>query len=444
MRREVIVRSEKRRLPLSKKIENPMKKIENTREVPKLHRGFMIFIAGVIALAAVSCGRSDLRTMRVSGQGLDFYPDSTRVLVFPYGADYRFESPVASAFIVDGAFSLSFHDSITRVYEMAVEEEIFKGSFQIYPFFSDGELLYFSFRRRFETMRVEVSGSPDNEEIYLYRNQWENLYEPIDSITCAIKEWIKAKYGEDRFPEEGSADYIRLGKEFERVSALSDSIFEAADYDGWQNDRIRCHPTLAGLFEISTALEREARIAKNDAGHRIDTTWLNLYNDYHDRYPDSWLVQRTDKLLAAVDRLAPGAPFPDFTAPSLDGERHRLGELIEGQIAVLDCWASWCLRCRRHSIELIPIYEQYRERGFTVVGVAREYDDLDDMQRAIEKDGYPWIQLYDLDGAEGVWDLYGLSSAGGGIFLIDREGRIVEKVSDVAQVRRYLEEQLGK
>lgn len=79
-----------------------------------------------------------------------------------------------------------------------------------------------------------------------------------------------------------------------------------------------------------------------------------------------------------------------------------------------------------------------------MVGVAREYDDLDDMRLAIEKDCYPWIQLYDLDGAEGIWDLYGLSLAGGGIFLIDREGRIVEKISDVEQVRRYLEEQLGE
>ncbi|HIW65340.1 MAG TPA: TlpA family protein disulfide reductase [Candidatus Alistipes intestinipullorum] len=100
--------------------------------------------------------------------------------------------------------------------------------------------------------------------------------------------------------------------------------------------------------------------------------------------------------------------------------------------------------CRGHSIELIPLYEKYRDRGFTVVGVAREYDGLDDMRLAIEKDGYPWVQLYDLDNAEGVWDLYGLSTAGGGIFLIDREGRIVEKVADIESVRNYLEEHLGR
>ena len=93
-----------------------------------------------------------------------------------------------------------------------------------------------------------------------------------------------------------------------------------------------------------------------------------------------------------------------------------------------------------------------------VVGVAREYDSLDDMRAAVEKDGYPWIQLYDLDGAEGIWNLYGLSTAGGGIFLIDSlyglstagggiflidsEGKIIDKFDDTAAIAAWLEANL--
>lgn len=154
------------------------------------------------------------------------------------------------------------------------------------------------------------------------------------------------------------------------------------------------------------------------------------------------MVRSIESKLAVMESLRPGKPAPDFSAPSLDGSRHSLSELIEGKIAVLDCWASWCAPCRRHSIELITVYEKYKDKGFTVVGVAREYETLDDMKEAIESDGYPWIQLYDLDGAEGVWPLYGLSGAGGGIFLIDRDGKIVRHVVEIKEVEEYLEENL--
>lgn len=426
-----------------------MKHTHSLRKTSDSRRGRAAVAAAVgvaallVALAAPSCDRDGVRTVKISGRGLDFYPDSARMLVFPYGADFRFDPPVASAVIVDGAFELSFRDSVTRLCEMAVEEEMATGAFHTYPFFTDGKPLRFTFRRKFETPRAEVEGSADNEELYLYRNRWNDLYAPVDSLSWLRRQWLQDNYG-DGFPEEGSDDYRWLHAEFDRASALADSIFEAADYEGWLLDRIRRHRTQAGLFELTEALDREVRMAKRDPRHPIDTTLLNLYREYRALYPGSWLVGRTDEALASVDRVAPGAPFPDFEAPMLDGARCRLGELIEGRIAVLDCWASWCLSCRRHSIELIPLYEKYRDRGFTVVGVAREYDDLDDMRLAIEKDGYPWVQLYDLDNAEGVWELYGLSSAGGGIFLIDREGRIVEKVDDIASVRSYLEEQLGQ
>ena len=64
-----------------------------------------------------------------------------------------------------------------------------------------------------------------------------------------------------------------------------------------------------------------------------------------------------------------------------------------GKVALIDLWASWCGPCRTTSKQLIPIYEKYKDRGFTVIGVAREQNSDIRMREAIRKDGYPWLNL---------------------------------------------------
>ena len=205
---------------------------------------------------------------------------------------------------------------------------------------------------------------------------------------------------------------------------------------------MRTHKTLAGLAELKDDIFYQIQLYKSDQVDSIDRSMLDLLDEYGKKYPDNDMFINTTEELAALERTRPGMPAPDFSALALDGERYSLSELIEGRIAVLDCWASWCLPCRRHSIELIPVYEQYKDKGFTVIGVAGEFNSLDDLHKAIETDGYPWIQLYDLDRAEGIWELYGIDGGGGGIFLIDSDGRIVEKVKDIASVKAYLQQHL--
>ena len=402
----------------------------------------LFFVAAAAVFLATACQNSKVYTVNISGEGLDFYPDSSRMLVFSDHADFRYDKPVADGYITDGRFSLSFQDSITRVYEMVVESDILTGSFMTYSFFSDREPLHFTFSEKYGTPRAEVTGSPDNEELYLYRNKSAETYEAVDSMSYELTKWRVSKYGEGGYPEEGTEDYAFMLAAFNSMNEMHARITEESGYDKWLDDRIRNHKSLAGLQKVCSKLNSSIQMMNLIGQATVDQASLKLYYEYRELYPDSWLVQQTDAALATIESLKPGMPAPDFSAPALDGERYSLSELIEGRIAVLDCWASWCRPCREHSIELIPLYEEYKDKGFTVVGVAREYDSLDDMRHAIESDGYPWIQLYDLDGAEGIWNLYGLSTGGGGIFLIDSDGRIVEKVNDIASVKAYLQQHL--
>ena len=400
-------------------------------------------ICAVVSMSIISCENSKVYDVRLSGEGVDLFPDSSRVLVFHKGADIRFDEPVASAVIDGGSFQLSCRDSVLRQYELMFEEEIMDGSFQFFNCFSDRVPIHFNFGSKYGDLTVEVDGSRDNEELYLYRNKSTEGYDIADSMYYEIDKWILDRYGEDGWPEEGSEDYRTVQAMYDRAGAVRDSIREHSGYEEWVRDRLVSHRTLAGLSEICSSIRLDVQEMKMGHQDTLSSFYLDLFEEYRRLYPDTELTLATDALLAVLERIAPGKPAPDFSAPSLDGQRYRLSELLRGNaVTVLDCWASWCGPCRKHSRELIPLYEKYRDRGMAVVGVAREYDSLDDMRAAVEKDGYPWIQLYDLDGAEGIWNLYGLSTAGGGIFLIDSEGKIIDKFDDTAAIAAWLEANL--
>ena len=387
---------------------------------------FIRLLAVAAAVAALcSCSTPKVYDVRLSGEGVDLFPDSSRVLVFRKGADIRFDDPVVSARLDGGTFNMSFQDSVVRQYELIFEEDMM-----------DGQLQY-------GKLTVEVAGSRDNEELYLYRNKSTENNAVLDSMYYEIEKWITTRYGEDDWPEEGSEDYRAVMAMYDRAGAVWDSLHVQSGYDEWERDRLMSHRTLAGLSTVASEISMQVQFMKMEQRDTLDAFYLQQFEEYRRLYPDNDLTLATDALLSDLERIAPGKPAPDFSAPSLDGQRYRLSELLRGNaVTVLDCWASWCGPCRKHSRELIPLYEKYRDRGMAVVGVAREYDSLDDMRAAVEKDGYPWIQLYDLDGAEGIWNLYGLSTAGGGIFLIDSEGKIIDKFDDTASIAAWLEANL--
>ena len=51
-------------------------------------------ICAVVSMSIISCENSKVYDVRLSGEGVDLFPDSSRVLVFRKGADIRFDQHV--------------------------------------------------------------------------------------------------------------------------------------------------------------------------------------------------------------------------------------------------------------------------------------------------------------------------------------------------------------
>jgi len=66
----------------------------------------------------------------------------------------------------------------------------------------------------------------------------------------------------------------------------------------------------------------------------------------------------------------PGAKTaPSFTLQDLKGNQISLSD-FQGKVVVLDFWATWCPPCVKEIPHFIELYEQYKDRGFAMVGIS--------------------------------------------------------------------------
>ncbi|WP_341837130.1 TlpA disulfide reductase family protein [Chitinophaga pollutisoli] len=128
-----------------------------------------------------------------------------------------------------------------------------------------------------------------------------------------------------------------------------------------------------------------------------------------------------------TDHILLGRTAPDFTMADTSGRMVSLKD-FRGKYVLLDFWASWCGPCRAENPNLVKLYHQYNDTGFTVLGVS--LDRQPDKMRwidAIHTDELPWQQLSDLQGWENAAAKKYKVAAIPASFLLDPNGVIIAR-----------------
>jgi cytochrome c biogenesis protein CcmG/thiol:disulfide interchange protein DsbE len=63
-----------------------------------------------------------------------------------------------------------------------------------------------------------------------------------------------------------------------------------------------------------------------------------------------------------------GDKVPDLTLMTFEGDSIPLRDL-QGQVVVINFWASWCKPCEQEALELEQAYQAYKDQGVIFLGV---------------------------------------------------------------------------
>jgi hypothetical protein len=425
------------------------------------HNVFGTALAAAIALAGMAIQTAAAQVAdqpvccHIAGEVIGD-PECHRLLLTRYNADLRVNSCDTIEVDADGRFTYDLRTRECDMYTIIAENEYVSGRWYSTDFFAENGAVNirryaFSTKRRPE---MTADGPINSEMLQMEKKKMEMFFNaPAKELRMLeesgrqltpeaqrlVKLMAEAKTEDERSAIEQQCralDEAGKAETPEYIAARKRYGLAAAKSRDYTLRYAKDHPTLLGLYYLCQ-VAKSSQGAGGNLAERVATIYDSLYvGRFRDsglsRIMGNWLAQRNIK---------PGGRFIDFTAPDLQGNSHRLSEKISGRIALIDLWASWCGPCRRNSKAMMPVYEEFRDRGFTVVGVARERE-AENMRKAIEQDGYRWLNLLELNDRAMIWERYGCGNGGGKTVLVDRDGTILAVNPKADEVREVLSRKL--
>jgi thiol-disulfide isomerase/thioredoxin/plasmid maintenance system killer protein len=264
--------------------------------------------------------------------------------------------------------------------------------------------------------RIQISGDAKNldqaklsDDFYNAPfNRYKKLSEKPDLVSARLDQYYRlAKKAKDTLLVKKYTDSIKVADE------QKDQIrkqFIAANPKAWIT------PYIMQAYLASTPLEI------------LEPMYLKLDKSIQQTAYGKVIADKISGLKATQT----GQQAISFIKTDKEGNTIDLGK-YKGKYVLLDFWGSWCGPCRASHPHLKALYQQYKDKGFEILGIAYENgasltEQKKSWLKAITEDALPWTQLLNNEGAEkqDIVKLYGISAFPTKI-LLDKEGKILAR-----------------
>ena len=245
-----------------------------------------------------------------------------------------------------------------------------------------------------------------------------SLFLDNSAITItATKETFEAAVVKGSVSHNEFVQFTQMTKPYEQLftgAAADEALIKKASAEIEQF--ARKHP---GSYVAPLAIYRHNQITTNNE------LMEELYNNLAAPVKTGSIGNYVASLIKESKKHPIGKPLADFSQEDTAGVPVSLSA-FRGKYVLVDFWASWCGPCRQENPNLVAMYQKYKNKNFTVLGVS-----LDKTKQpwldAIKNDGLSWSHVSDLKGWNNAvstkFEIFSIPQS----FLLDPQGNVVAK-----------------
>ncbi|MBP5526903.1 MAG: AhpC/TSA family protein [Bacteroidales bacterium] len=367
-----------------------------------MKRYILIICAATVCVFIYSCGSKHQFTVNGSVDGTEL----NGKMVYMHDLYDNPETPLDSAVVTDGKFS--FKGTVEEPKNVIIEAP--DNPFLVRIILEPGTIVING---------DSIGGTPLNDKLLAY-----NKKHNIDDIMDAMDEYYPMYYNAPNATARAEAEHV-----LDSLDSIGYARLLEADWDLYNGNK----DNILGLIAMEE-IAQMGQFTYNELDSIVKTASPRVAN--------SEPVQKRLAQLTAIEATSAGKHYTDIQG--VDG---KLSDLIDGKLALVDFYASWCGPCRNEIKDnLVPLWKKYQKKGLVIVGLnVWERGDAEARKAAHEKVikdlniTYPQL----VDSTRTATDTYGVNGIPQ-IMLIDKDGTILARDLRGPAIEEAIINALGK